>query len=197
MPNPLREGLAEERLPEPAVMVIFGASGDLTRRKLLPALYNLAVSRLLPPGMSIVGFARKAVSDDAFREEMRPACAEFARRRQLDPDLWSAFARNIFYQRGEYEEPAAFLALKDRLDDIERTLGLHGNRVFYLARLTVRLRAGDRGGGPARARSAVHALPRLRAPALVAGDRDRRQPPLTRRRGARLLMNDRRPDTRR
>src|SRR4029078_540781 len=114
-------------------MVIFGASGDLAHRKLLPALYSLTSDRLLPARFAIVGFARTALSDDAFREEMRAACAEFARRRPLDPDLWSAFARNIFYQQGEYEDPAAFLALKDRLADIERTLGLHGNRVFYLA----------------------------------------------------------------
>src|SRR4029079_285104 len=89
MPKPLREGLAEERVPEPAVMVIFGASGDLAHRKLLPALYSLTRDRLLPARFAIVGFARKALSDDAFREEMRAACAEFARRRPLDPELWS------------------------------------------------------------------------------------------------------------
>jgi glucose-6-phosphate 1-dehydrogenase len=133
LPNPLREGLAEERVPEPAAMVIFGASGDLARRKLLPALYSLTRDRLLPARFAIVGFARRAVSDDAFREEMRAACSEFARRRPLDPELWSAFARNIFYQQGEYDDPASFLALKQRLRDIENTLGLGGNRVFYLA----------------------------------------------------------------
>src|SRR6476659_8981649 len=94
LPNPLREGLAEERVPEPAVMVIFGASGDLAHRKLLPALYSLTRDRLLPARFAIVGFARRAVSDDAFREEMRAACDEFARRRPIDPALWSAFARN-------------------------------------------------------------------------------------------------------
>src|SRR5262245_12375096 len=133
LPNPLREGLAGERVPEPAVMVIFGASGDLAHRKLLPALYSLTRDRLLPARFAIVGFARRAVSDDAFREEMRAGCSEFARRRPIDPELWAAFARNIFYQQGEYEDPASFLALKQRLTEIERTLGLHGNRVFYLA----------------------------------------------------------------
>ena len=87
-------------MPEPAVMVIFGASGDLAHRKLLPALYSLTRDRLLPARFAIVGFARRAVSDDAFREEMRAACSEFARRRPIDPELWSAFARNIFYQQG-------------------------------------------------------------------------------------------------
>src|SRR5580765_944983 len=133
LPNPLREGLAEERVPEPAVMVIFGASGDLAHRKLLPALYSLTRDRLLPARFAIVGFARRAVSDDTFREEMRAACDEHARRRPIDPELWSSFARNIFYQQGEYEDLASFVSLKQRLADIERDLGLPGNRVFYLA----------------------------------------------------------------
>jgi glucose-6-phosphate 1-dehydrogenase len=133
LPNPLREGLAEERVPEPAAMVIFGASGDLARRKLLPALYSLTRDRLLPARFAIIGFARSAVSDDAFRDEMRAACNEFARRRPVDPDLWTAFARNIFYHQGEYEDLASFVSLKQRLTDVERTLGLPGNRVFYLA----------------------------------------------------------------
>ncbi len=133
LPNPLREGLAEERVPEPAAMVIFGASGDLAHRKLLPALYSLTRDRLLPARFAIVGFARRAISDEVFREEMRAACNEHARRRPIDPELWSAFAGNIFYQQGEYEDPASFMALKQRLADIERTLGLRGNRVFYLA----------------------------------------------------------------
>jgi glucose-6-phosphate 1-dehydrogenase len=133
LPNPLREGLAEERVPEPAAMVIFGASGDLTHRKLLPALYSLTRDRLLPARFAIVGFARRALSDDAFREEMRRACDEFARRRPVDADIWAGFARNIFYQAGGYDDPASFAALKARLEEIEKTLGLPGNRVFYLA----------------------------------------------------------------
>src|SRR5688572_1309503 len=131
--NPLRQGLAEERVPEPAAMVIFGASGDLAHRKLLPALYSLTRDRLLPARFAIIGFARRAMTDEAFRDELRAACAEHARRRPLDSELWSAFAANIFYQQGSYDDPAAFAALKARLEGIERTLGLPGNRVFYLA----------------------------------------------------------------
>jgi glucose-6-phosphate 1-dehydrogenase len=131
--NPLRQGLAEERVPEPAAMVIFGASGDLAHRKLLPALYSLTRDRLLPARFAIIGFARRAMTDEAFRDELRAACAEHARRRPLDNDLWSAFAANIFYQQGSYDDPASFAALKARLEGIERTLGLPGNRVFYLA----------------------------------------------------------------
>ena len=114
-------------------MVIFGASGDLTHRKLLPALYSLTRDRLLPPRFAIIGFARRPMSDDAFREEMRKACEEFARRRPIDPELWTAFARNIFYQQGEYEEARSFAELRARLVEVERALGLPGNRVFYLA----------------------------------------------------------------
>ena len=90
LPNPLREGLAEERIPEPAAMVIFGASGDLAHRKLLPALYSLTRDRLLPARFAIVGFARRAVSDDAFREEMRAA---LQRVRAPPPDRSRAVVR--------------------------------------------------------------------------------------------------------
>ncbi|MFL5306328.1 MAG: glucose-6-phosphate dehydrogenase [Polyangia bacterium] len=133
LPNPLREGLVEERIPEPAVMVIFGASGDLARRKLLPALYSLTRDRLLPSRFAVLGFGRHALEEDAFREEMRRGCEEFARRRPLDAAVWGAFARNVFYQQGAYDDPAAFQRLKVRLDEIDHALGLPGNRVFYLS----------------------------------------------------------------
>ena len=133
LPNPLREGLVEERIPEPATMVIFGASGDLARRKLLPALYSLTRDRLLPARFAVLGFGRHAQDDAAFREEMRRGCDEFARRRPVDAPLWAAFARNLFYQQGAYDDPAAFQRLKARLEEIEQTLGLPGNRVFYLS----------------------------------------------------------------
>jgi glucose-6-phosphate 1-dehydrogenase len=133
LPNPLREGLVEERIPEPATMVIFGASGDLARRKLLPALYSLTRDRLLPARFAVLGFARHPQDDDSFREEMRRGCDEFARRRPVDAALWGAFAKNLFYQQGAYDDPASFQRLKTRLEEIERSLGLPGNRVFYLS----------------------------------------------------------------
>src|SRR5882672_6870303 len=110
IPNPLREGLAEERIPEPATMVIFGASGDLTRRKLVPALYSLARERLLPARFAVVGYARKP---------------------PVDPEHWETFARQVFYQEGDYDNLDAYKALKKRLEEIEASLGLPGNRVFY------------------------------------------------------------------
>ncbi len=74
--NPLREGLRLERTPEPCVVVIFGATGDLTRRKLVPALYSLSHQRLLPPQFALVGFARRDWSDEVFRQEKKNAVDE-------------------------------------------------------------------------------------------------------------------------
>src|ERR1051326_8897708 len=80
-PNPLREGLEQERVPEASCLVIFGASGDLTHRKLLPALYSLAHDGLLPSGQTIIGFARPDYTDEAFRMDIREACNKYARTR--------------------------------------------------------------------------------------------------------------------
>ncbi len=132
-PNPLRQGLVEDRLPEPCSVVIFGASGDLTKRKLVPALYSLAAERLLPPSFAIVGYARKPITDDTFRSEMREWCNKSARHRPVDEQLWSSFSKGLHYQKGDYEDPAAYKALKERLDAIDKERGIPGNRVFYIS----------------------------------------------------------------
>ena len=98
-----------------------------------PALYSLTRDRLLPSRFAVLGFGRHPLEEDAFREEMRRGCEEFARRRPLDASVWRAFARNVFYQQGAYDDPAAFQRLKVRLDEIDQALGLPGNRVFYLS----------------------------------------------------------------
>ena len=90
--NPLRIGLQTERNPQACAMVIFGVSGDLTSRKLMPALYDLYVSVPLPPGFSIVGISRRDWSDDDFRCEMRDAVHENATRPFTD-EAWDSFAR--------------------------------------------------------------------------------------------------------
>ncbi len=131
--NPLRAGLVDERLPEPCTIVIFGASGDLTRRKLIPALYTLAVERLLPANLTIVGFARKEQSDEGFRAEMREACQKFARHRPLDEAVWETFAKGLFYQVGDYDDAPSYAALKTRLAELDLARGINGNRVFYLS----------------------------------------------------------------
>jgi glucose-6-phosphate 1-dehydrogenase len=131
--NPLREGLLIERTPEPLAMVIFGASGDLTRRKLIPALYNLALERLLPPGFSVVGFARQEMDTHIFRARMREAVNEFSRRRPVDDAVWESFAQGLTYVRGDFTDEGAFGRLGAHLDQLDETRGTLGNRMFYLA----------------------------------------------------------------
>ena len=131
--NPLRAGLDTERTPAPCVFVIFGASGDLTRRKLVPALYNLAVSRLLPAGMSIVGFAITESTSDEYRAKMREATAEFSRRKPLEEAVWNDFASRLHYVSGSFEDPTNFQKLRAKLEEIDKGYGTKGNRLFYLA----------------------------------------------------------------
>jgi glucose-6-phosphate 1-dehydrogenase len=131
--NPLRADLADERLPEPCTMVIFGASGDLTKRKLVPAIYSLAVDRLLPPSFAVVGFARRPIPDEDFRAQMREGCDRHARRRPVDDRLWPSIAQSIFYQQGNFDDLAAYRALGERLEQIDEARGIAGNRVFYLS----------------------------------------------------------------
>src|SRR2546423_286184 len=96
--NPLLAGLPVRRRPDPCTVVIFGASGDLTKRKLVPALYSLAAERLLPPSFAIVGYARKPVTDDAFRADMREWCNSSARHRPVDEALWGQFSKGLYFQ---------------------------------------------------------------------------------------------------
>jgi glucose-6-phosphate 1-dehydrogenase len=131
--NPLREGLVTERIPSPCAVVIFGASGDLTKRKLLPALYNLAVSRLLPPGASVVGYARRDVSDDQFRTTQRENVAQFSRRKPLDEAVWNDFAAGLSYVSGTFEDPKGYEKLRAKLEELDRTRGTRGNRLYYLS----------------------------------------------------------------
>src|SRR5579883_1061362 len=95
--NPLREGQRRERTAPPVTMVIFGASGDLTRRKLLPALYNLALEHALPAEFTVVGVSRSQMSDDEFRRDMRKAVDEFSRSGQAKPAVWDSFAQGLYY----------------------------------------------------------------------------------------------------
>src|SRR3954451_12423113 len=99
--NPLRVGLQQDRNPAPCIMVIFGVSGDLTSRKLMPSLYDLAVRTPLPPGFSIVGISRRECTDDEFRNEMREAVKAGASAPVAD-DAWNSFARVLFYVQGNF-----------------------------------------------------------------------------------------------
>jgi glucose-6-phosphate 1-dehydrogenase len=132
-PNPLREGLEQERVPEPSCLVIFGASGDLTQRKLIPGLYSLAHDGLLPPGQTIIGFARAAMSDAQFRETMKEACNQHARTRPIDEAVWENFAKGLFYVQGEFGDPSAYDRLRDRMKEFDGSRGTGGRRIYYLA----------------------------------------------------------------
>ena len=121
--NPLREGLEQERVPDASCLVIFGASGDLTHRKLLPALYSLAHDGLLPSGQTIIGFARPDYTDDAFRMDIREACNKYARTRPVDEAVWENFAKGLFYVQGDFGDSAAYLRLKEKLAECDKTRG--------------------------------------------------------------------------
>src|SRR5213594_690891 len=91
--NPLRQGISARAVPQPCTIVIFGATGDLAHRKLIPALYNLAADGDLPPAVTIVGFARREKSDDQFRGELENATRKFSRQTVRD-EMWKTFAQS-------------------------------------------------------------------------------------------------------
>jgi glucose-6-phosphate 1-dehydrogenase len=125
-PNPLMEGLEDERRAPPCVMIVFGASGDLTARKLMPALAELADNRQLPSAFAVVGIARTEMSDDDFRRRMEEAVPDAS-------PAWSSLVKGFRYVAGEYAEPETFDRLKEVLEDVDRQRGTSGNRLYYLA----------------------------------------------------------------
>ena len=132
-PNPLREGLRLERMAEPCTMVICGATGDLTERKLAPALYNCLLGGFLPPEFTVVGFARRELTDQDFRDHLLEGINKHSRNRPAKPAIWESFAKGIEYHQGNFDDPAAYAELTKRLDRIDRDRGTAGNRLFYLA----------------------------------------------------------------
>jgi glucose-6-phosphate 1-dehydrogenase len=130
--NPLRAGLRLPRTPDPCAVVVFGATGDLTSRKLMPALYNLSRERLLPSGFSVVGFARRDWSDEHFRAVMKEAVSENSRE-PLQDEIWDSFARGLHYVRSDFDDADGYARLRDRLKAQDEAHGASGNRLFYLA----------------------------------------------------------------
>jgi glucose-6-phosphate 1-dehydrogenase len=131
--NPLREGLRLERTADPCTVIIYGASGDLTKRKLVPALYRLTQERLVPGEFAIVGVSRSAMSHDDFRAKMKDAVATFSEAKRVDEAVWESFAKGIFYLPGDIGSPESYKQLSDLLDQIDKDRGTAGNRVFYLS----------------------------------------------------------------
>ena len=119
--------------PEPCVMVIFGASGNLTRRKLIPALYQLEADGHLPECFRVVGFARSDRDDDEFRNQLRGGVVSFARHQPVDEAVWDRFVAGVEYHRGDYGDPAPYRALAERLRRMNETCSAGDNRLFYLA----------------------------------------------------------------
>lgn len=130
--NPLRADLVNRAVPAPCVLVIFGATGDLTRRKLIPALYNLAADGNLPSALAVVCFARRDKTDEGFRGELGEAVRKHSRR-PVNDELWERFATNIFYHRSSFDDGAGYTSLGKRLDELDTRLGTRGNRLYYLA----------------------------------------------------------------
>ena len=130
--NPLREGLSTRAVPQPCSIVIFGATGDLTHRKLLPALYNLAADGELPPAVTVIGFARRPKDDDDFRKEMEEAVKKFSRQTVRD-EIWKNFSQSLFYHQSDFADESGFKTLAERLQKIDKERGTRGNRLFYFA----------------------------------------------------------------
>lgn len=121
------------KAPEPCVLVIFGATGDLTSRKLLPALYNLEREKLLPAEFACVGFARREKSDEQFRAEMKEAVNSFSRVKPVEEAIWGQFSERLHYHISEFHDDAGYQSLKTLLESIDQKNGTKGNRVFYLS----------------------------------------------------------------
>jgi len=130
--NPFQETLIQRHSAEPCTMVIFGATGDLTHRKLIPALYNLAAGGDLPPQFKVVGFARRDKTDEGFVAELEEGNKKHSRQGH-DPTLWASFGQSIHYHKSEFQDLEGYKALKDLLDKFDETRGAPANRLFYLA----------------------------------------------------------------
>ncbi len=130
--NPLLEGLSLRRTPDPCALVIFGASGDLNHKKLMPALYALMLRRLLPPRFAIVGVARTEGDDDAFRKDMKEAVQKHARDEFRD-DVWDELAASMHYVATDFADEGGENKLAEMLGKLDEERDLGGNRVYYLA----------------------------------------------------------------
>jgi glucose-6-phosphate 1-dehydrogenase len=132
--NPLRAGLGSDRITDPCSIVFFGASGDLFKRMLLPAVYAMRLAGTLPTDFSLFGFSRTAYSNDDFRQYCRQQLEQFMPDGQKPQgDLWDDFSRRISYVTADFKDSRSFTQLKGLLEKSDRELGTDGNRVFYLS----------------------------------------------------------------
>ena len=115
------------------IMVIFGTSGDLTKRLLMPALYNLTCDGLLPKRFALVGVARNEMSDDQFRQKMADGVREFKTRPTFDENVWNDLASRIYHSHGPFEDPQTYARLSSTIARAESERQTGGNLLFYLA----------------------------------------------------------------
>jgi len=130
--HPFLKGLSKHRGAPPTAIVIFGASGDLTSRKLIPAMYNLAVDNLLPSDFFLVGYGRKPIPDEEYRAHAQRSVDEFSRR-SMNTEIWDRMGSQVFYQSGGYDDPDAFLQLAKRLESLEKEVGRTLQLLFYIS----------------------------------------------------------------
>jgi len=127
------EPILKEAKTEPCVVVIFGATGDLTRRKLVPALYNLFLDGLLPTSVAILGVGRTALSNDEFRKRLHEGVAAFSRTQPVEPSSWRRFTELLYYCDVAFDDTPAYPRLKEQLGSLDRQRGTLGNHIYYLA----------------------------------------------------------------
>ena len=132
VPAPVPADVRLTRTAAPAVIVIFGATGDLTQRKLVPGLYSLATQQLLPPETAIIGVARRDIPEDEFRARMRAGVQEHGRL-PIDEDVWEGFAGRLRYLSAPFDDRRGFARLREVIEEEDVERGTRGNRLFYLA----------------------------------------------------------------
>jgi glucose-6-phosphate 1-dehydrogenase len=131
--EPTRSGSIYGANAESCTVILFGASGDLAKRKVIPAMYDLAQYNSLGECYAIVGFARTPMTDETFRSNVGEAAKTISEVGPIDPQKWSDFAANLFYAEGDYSDPDSYSRLVRRLSELEAAKKLCGNRLFYLS----------------------------------------------------------------
>jgi glucose-6-phosphate 1-dehydrogenase len=128
--NLLQDPLRFDRRVPPCAIVIFGASGDLSKRKLLPSLYRLFYERRISPSFAVIGSSRTPMSDDQFRDRMKESVSKFLEEAPFDDEVWASFAQCLFYVPGDLSNPESYDQIRNKLDEVEESHQTAGNVLF-------------------------------------------------------------------